>query len=225
MRDRRSAGRAKATAPTAALVVAVAAAASAVLLAAVVLRAQRNGETRRAAIDAQTVVMFGDSITEEGDWDRLLSDHRTSNHGYSGYTTEELVPIAADVAAGQPRSVYILTGTNDIRDGHPPSWTTDQLGLILDSFNRLSPDTRIVLQTITPRADAPAEVAATNAALTELAEVRGVELLDIHTPLDDGDGGLRPAETRDGIHLSAAGYDRWTTVLIDDLQTNDPADG
>lgn len=220
MRNRRLIEAVSPAALTAAVVVAVGAA----LMAALVVRTQRNGETRRATIDEQTVVMFGDSITEEGDWDRLLPDHRTSNHGYSGYTTEELVPIAGDLAAGQPRTVYILTGTNDIRDDHPPPWTADQLGLIVDAFVRSSPETRIVIQTITPRADAPDEVAATNAALAELADDRGIELLDIHTVLDDGDGGLRPTETRDGIHLSDAGYERWATVLADDLRTNGPAD-
>ena len=202
-----------------AIATAVVVAVGAALVVAVVLRSQRSGETRRAAIDEQTVVMFGDSITEQGDWDRLLSDHRISNHGYSGFTSEQLVPVAQQVAAQQPRAVYILAGTNDIRDGHAASWTSAQVARIIDAFAQQSPDTRIVLQTITPRADATQQVSAANQALAALADERGVALLDIHTPLDDGSGGLRPQDTNDGLHLSDAGYDRWVAALLEDLRS------
>lgn len=167
----------------------------------------------RASIGPTTVVLLGDSLTQMGDWSALLPRLDTANRGYSGYTTAELVPVAERVAREGPAAVLVLTGTNDIRDGLPPATTVTHLGEILDHFRRLSPDTTVVVQTILPRADATAAVAAANEAIGELVAARGVALLDLHPVFDDGAGGLRSSETTDGIHLSAAGYDRWARAI------------
>lgn len=178
------------------------------------VRWQRSqGDTDRGPIGPSTVVLLGDSLTEEGDWAALLPDWPVANQGHSGFTSEELVPIAEAVAAHRPRLVLVLAGTNDIRDGHPPAWTEDNLVAIVDRFQAASPDTVVVLQTILPRADAPAEVAATNERILALAAERGLIVLDLHPAFDDGAGGLRPEETRDGLHLSEAGYRRWVDLL------------
>ncbi len=178
------------------------------------IRWQRGQDgTDRGSIGPTTIVLFGDSLTEEGEWSRLLPDRPVANHGYSGFTSEQLVPIADEVAAAGPRLVLVLAGTNDIRDGHPPAWTERQLGAILDRLQDAGSDTTVVLQTLLPRADAADEVVATNERIVALAADRGVPVLDLHPSFDDGAGGLRAEETRDGLHLSEAGYQRWVELL------------
>jgi lysophospholipase L1-like esterase len=197
-----------------------------VLLAAgtlIAIRLQRSGsETRREPITRSSVVLFGDSLTEGGDWSDLLADHQISNRGFAGFTTEELVDKADEVARDQPGMVLIMTGTNDIRDGHPPSWTIRHLTRILDLFANESPDTKVVVQTVLPRSDAVVEVEALNQAIVELALNRRTLVLDVHPHFDDGNGGLRDDETTDEIHLTADGYARWAGVLDDFLITADP---
>ena len=114
--------------------------------------------------------------------------------------------------------MFILTGTNDIRDGHPPSWTVERLGEILDRLRRGTPDSVVVLQTILPRSDARDAVRAANLAIRELASERGVQVLDLYAAFDDGTGALRAAETTDGVHLAPAGYRRWVAQLEQALQ-------
>lgn len=178
----------------------------------------RDGSDRpdTAAIGVGSVVMLGDSITAGGDWPALLPGVDVVNAGRPGFTTEQLVPVAADVAARRPQLVFVLTGTNDIRDGHPPSWTTGHLAALLDRL-AASPDTEVVVQTVLPRADRPDAVVAINDAIVALADERDLELLDLHPSFDGGGGGLRPAETTDGLHLSPAGYERWAGVLREEL--------
>lgn len=179
-----------------------------------VIRWQRGQDaTDRATIGPSTVVLLGDSLTEEGDWATLLPDRPVANRGYSGFTSDELVPVAGTVAAEQPRLVMVLAGTNDIRDGHPPAWTERHLRAIVDRFDAASPDTVVALQTLLPRADAPGDVVATNERIVALAAERGLPLLDLHPSFDDGTGGLRPEETPDGLHLNDAGYRRWVELL------------
>ncbi len=172
-----------------------------------------QGGTARAPIGSDTVVLLGDSLTEFGDWDQLLPGWPVANRGYAGYTSEQLVPVAAEVAADGPRLVVILAGTNDIRDGHPPAWTEGHLNALLDELEDRAPAATVVVQTLLPRADAVAEIEAANEMIRALGAARGLTVLDLHPGFDDGAGGLRPAETVDGLHLSDAGYRRWAAIL------------
>lgn len=171
-----------------------------------------NGREAAAPVmDSSSIVMLGDSITEQGDWASLLPKYPIVNMGRSGYTTEQLLPVAAQVAAARPALVFVLTGTNDLRDDHPASWTADRLNELLDTLD--SAGTTVILQTIMPRADRPDEAATIAEAIRRTATARGLRLLDLYTAFDDGNGGLRASETTDGVHLSPAGYERWVAEL------------
>ena len=105
----------------------------------IVLLDARRTSTHRGEIDSTSIVMLGDSITEQGDWHSLLPDLEVANQGYSGFTTEQLVPIARSVGEERPRAVLVLTGTNDIRDRRSPEWTASHLGSLVDALARRSP--------------------------------------------------------------------------------------
>lgn len=168
-----------------------------------------------ATIDGTSIVLLGDSITHGGDWSSLLPDVPVVNHGHPGFTTEQLVPIADEIADRGPNAVFVLTGTNDIRDARPPAWSRAHLTELLDAFAEQSPTTTVVVQTVLPRADAPDQVRALNVMIEEVAVERGLPVLDLHGTFDDGSGGLRPDETDDGVHLTPEGYRRWADVLRD----------
>lgn len=175
-----------------------------------------DGPVRRP-IGGDSIVMLGDSITAGGDWDSLLAGRPVVNQGYPGFTTAELLPIAADVAESSPDTVFVLAGTNDVRDGLPPARTQRDLGAILDMLAAASPPVRVVIQTVLPRAATSTEIVATNEAIVALAAERELEVLDLYREFDDGTGGLRPEETTDGWHLSDRGYQRWAELLEERL--------
>ena len=112
----------------------------------------------RAPITRESIVMLGDSITEQGPWDTAFPTHSIVNRGYAGFTTAQLVDIAREIAPARPRAVYVLTGTNDIRDDHPPAWTVGRLATLLDELASAAPETTVVIQTILPRQDRRDEV-------------------------------------------------------------------
>lgn len=194
----------------------VAAGALAIVAVAVWVAADRyrslEGPPRRP-IDSDSVVMLGDSITAGGDWDDLVDGQTLVNQGYPGYTTAQLLPVATAVAAEGPDTVFVLTGTNDVRDGLPPMRTVDGLAEMIDVFAETSPQTHLVIQTVLPRSATAAEIVATNAAIVEFADQRGIEVLDLYPEFDDGRGGLRTAATTDGWHLSEAGYELWAGLI------------
>lgn len=176
-------------------------------------RMTRDDEIPRRPIDRSTVVVLGDSITEGGDWSHLLPEQEVANRGYSGFTTAQLVAVSQDVARSKPAVVYLLAGTNDIRDGRSPEWSERHLERILDHFRQAAPETTVVVQTVLPRSDAVDEVTRLNDTIVALAASRNLPLLDLHPIFDDGNGGLRPAETTDGIHLTDVGYEKWAEVI------------
>ena len=65
--------------------------------------------------------------------------------------------------------------------------------------------------------DAPDAVQQANARIVQLAADHDVRLVDLHRHFDNGAGGLRSNETTDGVHLTAAGYERWATVIEREL--------
>jgi lysophospholipase L1-like esterase len=118
-------------------------------------------------------------------------------------------------------AVFVLTGTNDVYQGQAPSWTTDRLGELVTAFETTSPRTRIVIQTVLPSAELGDGVIATNDAIRRFAADRGLDLLDLYPEFDDGSGALRDAETYDGVHLTALGYDRWASLLRPEFERLD----
>lgn len=168
---------------------------------------------RRRRLTERSIVLLGDSLVAGGRWSALLRSRRVANEGHRGYTTEELREPTIRIAAARPRAVIIMSGTNDIRDGHGPAWTAAALETILDHLASDAPETEVVVQSILPRSPDGERVAATNVTIERLATARGVRYLDLHPHFDRGDGRLRDAETTDGIHLSRAGYRRWADLL------------
>ena len=178
---------------------------------AAVLRARGNESD--LGDPAERIVMFGDSLTEEGEWGRLFPERVVVNAGFSGYTTEQLTRLAGDAVRAQPAAVFVLSGTNDVYQGYPPSWTVDRLEELVTAIETESPGTRIVLQTVPPSAEMSADVIATNVAIRQFGAARGLDVLDLHSEFDDGSGGLRAEETYDGVHFTDLGYARWATLL------------
>jgi lysophospholipase L1-like esterase len=195
------------------IVVVLAGSAVVALAVLVITRQSMDNSAKPRPVAADSVVMLGDSITAEGPWPNLFPEFPIVNRGFPGFTSAQLVPVAREVAAEGPRAVFILAGTNDIRDARPVAWTSEHLTAILDVFESEAPSTIVVIQTILPRSDRSAEVALANSMITNLALERGVPVLDLHDSFDDGDGGLRAGESRDGLHLTRAGYERWAVVL------------
>ena len=83
-------------------------------------------------IAGYSIVMLGDSITAEADWNRLLPDQPLVNEGHPGFTTAQLITVAERIAAADPAAIVVLTGTNDIRDGRPAAWTRARLEQLID---------------------------------------------------------------------------------------------
>lgn len=164
------------------------------------------------------VVFFGDSITEG--WiasaPSFFAGRAYVGRGISGETTVQmLVRFRQDVLSLEPDVVVILAGTNDIAgNGGPMTLEATRDNLV--SMVRLAREhgIRVVLASVLPAIDFPwrrglepaPKIAALNGMLAGFAAREGIVYLDYHRAMTDGNGGLRPGLSDDGVHPGPAGY-------------------
>ena len=198
--------------------------------------AESNGGVR--------VMPLGDSITEGtqvpggyriGLWQRLsgagyrvdfvgtqfngpaaLGDH--DHQGLPGWRIDQIdATITGWLNSAQPRTVLLHIGTNDILQNYNVSSAPNRLSTLIDHIVAAAPTADVFVATIIPLASAGQEAAARtfNAAVpgivqSKVAGGKRVHLVDMHAA-------LTTADLVDGVHPTAAGYDKmaatWYTAL------------
>ena len=167
---------------------------------------------------ARRVVFMGNSITQA--WaplfPMLFPGREYIGRGISGQTTPQmLVRFRQDVVALTPKVVVILAGTNDIAGNTGPS----SIEMIEDNLASMAEiaranGIRVVLASVLPVDDYPwrrglepaPKIMALNAWMQRYAAEHGAVYLDVHSPMQTAEHGLRRELTYDGVHPNEAGY-------------------
>ena len=178
--------------------------------------AQRADFFRRHPVQAGDIVFLGDSLTAGGNWHELFPGLPVKNRGINADTTLKVQDRLDDVLAGQPGSIFLLIGTNDL-----PWYMYRSDDAILRTYAEIlqcckdqSPHTRVFVQSIFPRhAMYAARIKRLNARLRALAGANGYVFIDVFPLLADHRGALRADLTNDNLHLMAEGYAIWAQVL------------
>ena len=169
------------------------------------------------------IVFLGNSITAGTDWNELLGMKWARNRGISGDITFGVLQRLDEVIEGKPKKVFILIGINDISRNIPDSLIISNYKKMVSRIQAGSPKTKIYLQTLMPvnntfsqfknHYNKDEHIAAINTALKRIASEHNVTLIDLHPHFMDNEGKLRKEFTQDGLHLNAAGYQHWATLL------------
>ena len=163
------------------------------------------------------LVFMGDSISEI--WplaDPAFFPAGRIGRGIAGQTTPQmLLRFQSDVLALRPRAVHLLGGTNDIAGNTGPT-TPERCQRNMLAMIQLAQarGVQVVVGLLPPAAAMPWKperrpapwVAELNARLRALAAEKGCDVIDYHTPLDDGHGALRADCSHDGVHPNRRGY-------------------
>jgi lysophospholipase L1-like esterase len=189
-------------------------------------------QANRGPID---ILLVGDSITQQWGspldtgvlntaWKRRFGDYKTINIGIGGDKTQNVLWRLdhGGVEGLQPRLVIVMIGNNNM-------FFTPETGVeaaaegvraCADNLRRKFPDAELIVAKILP-CHSPQErfyqdIRKTNVALDTLGLDRdpNVTVIDLTSDFVNEDGTLRqPLFTSDGIHLSAAGYDKYAERL------------
>lgn len=169
------------------------------------------------------VMFLGNSITEGGDWKRLLKDSTIVNRGISGDITFGVLNRLEDITKWKPSKLFILIGINDLSKRIPDEVILENIFTMVRSIKSASPKTTIYVQSILPvnktfknfppRYDVDEHVVQINTQLKKIATRFGYTFVDLYSEFKDAEGKLEARYSTDGLHLGSAGYLHWIEIL------------
>lgn len=171
------------------------------------------------------IVFLGNSITERGEWQELLSDSKypVLNRGIGGDNSFGILARIDEVLKGKPRAIFLMDGINDQFRKLPHEVSINNYQRIIRKIKQVSPKTRIYLESALPINESLTKESYTknrnvlvpklNAMLKELANKEDITYIDICPLFQDDKGVLKPEFTMDGVHLKPAAYIDWVAFL------------
>ena len=181
---------------------------------------------RFAAADAvapppkQAVLLIGSSSIRF--WDTLAADFPgvpVINRGFGGseirdstwYADRIVVPYA-------PRMIVLYAGDNDLASGRSPLQLRDDFRAFVARVRHDLPRVKIAYIANKPSPSRvrllPAQRQANSLIRQDIATMKGVQFIDIFTPMLDAQG--QPREElflEDRLHMNPAGYELWKRVV------------
>lgn len=174
-------------------------------------------------IVAGRVIFLGDSITEMGDWRKVLNDSSVINRGVGGDLTRSVLRRLNDITDRTPSKIFILLGINDIGKGVADSVIADNYLKIIREIRHKSPGTAVYVQSVLPvnpgmphfprHYQKQAHILALNKCLAARAIEGNYTFVDIFSLFSDENGLLGCPYTYDGLHLRPAAYRIWADHL------------
>jgi len=170
-----------------------------------------------------SIIFLGNSITEMGNWAKLLNDTTVLNRGIGGDITFGVLKRLDDITNRQPRKLFILLGINDIGKDIPDSVIAYNYFKIIKQVHAKSPDTRIFVQSILPlntihakfpqHYDKAEHIPRVNLMLKNQATALNYTYINLHPLFTDTNKRLKDELTFEGLHLKPEAYVIWVDYL------------
>ncbi|MBS1951050.1 MAG: hypothetical protein OJF59_002949 [Cytophagales bacterium] len=179
---------------------------------------------KKEPIIKNRVIMLGNSITENGDWKKLLADTTAINRGISGDVTFGVINRIKDITDRQPAKVFILIGINDLSRNTPDEIIIENIFSIVAKIHGRSPKTKIYVQSILPTNETfknldkkfvgkAEHILTINTQLKKYASKIHFTYLDLHSYFSDAEGRMNAIYSIDGLHLNQKGYSHWAEFI------------
>lgn len=170
------------------------------------------------------IIMVGNSITEGGDWKKLLNDSTVINRGISGDVTFGVLHRLKEITDRKPGKVFLLIGINDLSRNTPDEVIQENIFNIITKLKSRSPKTIVYVQSILPTNESfknlhknfvgkGEHITTINAQLKKYASKLKYVYVDLHSRFVDAEGRMEAKYSGDGLHLNAAGYAHWIEIL------------
>ena len=165
------------------------------------------------------VVVVGSCSIRMWDLKKSFPDVDTVNRGFGGSEVSDSVHFANRIILKhEPRVVVVYAGDNDIAKGKSAERVRDDYQKLVSLIHAKLPETRIAFIAIKPsilRWKLVGKMREANKMIVELSsQDKRLSFIDIDKPMTGGDGMPRKELfIEDGLHLSTAGYELWTSLV------------
>jgi len=165
-----------------------------------------------ASFRTYNIVMFGNSLTSQGNWNIDLNRTDIKNSGTGGFTSSHFVWIIdGSVLKYNPKICFIEGGINDIGVGIPLSRTYKNYESIVDTLikHKIEPVLQSTLYVNQPYDSVTnSKVDSLNYFLSNLAAKRNIVFLDLNPYLSENKK-LKKEFSKDGVHIKESAYKIW----------------
>ena len=165
------------------------------------------------------IAMIGDSITQQGDWPKVLGRTDITSWGIPGYTTGQLAWTFKDLLKQQPgvKVVFLQGGINDLTLGVPAEriYNNQVRAVAYWRAHGVIPVLQSVIYQV-DQGETNAIIKALNARLQAYCAAAQVDYLDLNAVLAEHDA-LRADLSTDGTHLKPEAYPRWASAVKAEL--------
>lgn len=183
---------------------------------------ERLEKFRKEPPTSGRIMFLGNSITEGGNWRRLLKDSTVINRGISGDNSFGVINRLDEITRHRPSKLFLLIGVNDLSKTIPNAVIIENIFSIVSKIHAASPATKIFVESILPvnpnvkgfpaRFGHAEDIREINGQLAKYSDALKFTFVDLHTHFLSKD--LLDAKfTYDGLHLNAAGYAHWIDYL------------
>ncbi len=161
-------------------------------------------------------ILVGDSLSMWFPSERLPGGQLWLNQGISGENSSQVLNRLSAFSQTRPDTIYVMAGTNDLRQGASDRVILDNLRQIVSRLRVNHPQAQVVVESILPmRSNAiPNErIRNLNQQIAVIARQEGAGYLNLNSLFADTQGQMRQDFTTDGIHLTRYGYEVWQDAL------------
>lgn len=169
------------------------------------------------------ILFIGNSITEGGDFRKLIGDTTVVNRGIGGDITFGVLNRLEEATRYKPSKMFILIGVNDLSKHIPENIVLQNIFAIVNLVHSQSPKTTVYVQSILPvnptvktfpkGYDVNESVILINRELSNMQKRVKYTFVDLHKGFTDPEGLMDLRYTNDGLHLNSAGYQQWIRIL------------
>jgi len=185
---------------------------------------KRLADFKKQPIVKGKIIMLGNSITEGGNWKKLLKDSTVINRGISGDVTFGVINRLDEIVKRQPSKVFLLIGINDLSRKTPDEVILENLFSIVSKIRSGSPNTEIFVQSILPTNETfknfmpnfkgkASNILTINTQLQRYADKMKFTYVDLYAKFLDANGLMDAKYAKDGLHLNELGYQHWVSIL------------
>ena len=168
-------------------------------------------------------ILVGDSLSMWFPASGLPGGQLWLNQGISGENSRQILNRLEALAVTRPDTIYVMAGTNDLRQGVSDEVILDNIRQIVSRLRQNHPQAQVVVKSILPtrlnaiksdiaRSQAN-RISYLNQQIALIAKQQGAGYLNLNALFADSQGQMRQDLTTDGIHLSRRGYEVWQEAL------------
>ena len=161
------------------------------------------------------VVMLGNSITYQGDWQEVLNRKDVFNGGKPGWTTQQLSWVIKDfIVPNKPKLCFFKGGINDYTLGISTQRIYKNITMVLDSIYEVGTQP-VYTTTLYQRTNSfrNRQIDSLNAMMENFCREKGYGFLDLRPYLcEDGDI-LKKYVVSDNTHLTPKAYPQWAKAM------------